>query len=179
MRFIGRHVPTSLFALLFTVLMLAAPAAHAQEAKSEAADTQIKLTEAHVKGFISAQKDLAEISAKLEQAGDKADDALQAELETIAKKHGFASFQELDDVAASISVVMAGLDPETGEFTDPQEAMKKELADIQADKEIPAEEKKLLVEELTEAIKTTPPVVHTGNIDLVKKYRSEIEAAMQ
>lgn len=178
MRLIGRHVVTSVMAFALAVVVLAAGpfSVRAQDAPPA---SQIKLTEAHVKGFISAQKDLADISAKLEQAGDKPDDVLQNELEAVAKKHGFANFQELDDVAASVSTVMAGLDPESGEFTDPQEAMKKELADIQADTAIPAEEKKLLVDELTEAIKTTPPVVHKDNIELVKKYRSEIEAAMQ
>ena len=97
----------------------------------------------------------------------------------MAKKHGFASFQELDDVAASVSTVMAGLDPETGEFTDPKEAMKKELADIEADSAIPANEKKQLVDELNEAIKATPELINKDNIEIVKKYRAEIEAAMQ
>lgn len=176
MRLIGRHVYTSLLALVLAAVVSVAPL-HAQEASPEY--NEIKLTEELVKGFISAQKDLADISAKLEQAGDKPDDALQNELEEVAKKHGFASFQELDDVAASVSTVMAGLDPETGAFTDPKEAMQKELADIEADKDIPADEKKLLIEELNEAIKTTPPIVHAENIEIVKKYRAEIEAAMQ
>ena len=176
MNLIGRHVYTATLAFVLAVAMSAAPVS-AQEAAQEF--NQVKLTEEQVKGFISAQKDLADISTKLEQAGDKPDDALQNELEAVAKKHGFSSFQELDDVAASVSTVMAGLDPETGEFTDPQDAMKKELADIEADKEIPADEKKLLIEELNEAIKTTPPIAHKENIDLVKKYRTEIEAAMQ
>ncbi len=177
MRLIGRHVYTSLLALVMAVAAATAAPVCAQETSPEY--TEVKLTEAQVKGFISAQKDLADISAKLEQAGDKPDDALQNELEEVAKKHGFSSFQELDDVAASVSTVMAGLDPESGEFTDPKEAMQKELADIEADKDIPADEKKLLVEELNEAIKTTPPIVHKENIEIVKQYRAEIEAAMQ
>ncbi|MGD9667428.1 MAG: hypothetical protein AB7U75_00030 [Hyphomicrobiaceae bacterium] len=176
MRLIGRQITRLAVALVLAVAIAAAPAA-AQESATDA--KQIKLTETQVKGFISAQKDLADISAKLEQAGDKPDEALQNELEAVAKKHGFATFEELDDVAASVSTVMAGLDPETGEFTDPKEAMKKELADIEADSAIPASEKKLLVEELNEAIKATPPIIHKENIEIVKKYRAEIEAAMQ
>ncbi len=172
MRSIGRHVYIQAMAALVAVMMFVVPA-HAQNAN------QIKLTEAQIKSFISAQKDLAEISSKLDKAGDKADETLQAELETVAKKHGFKNFQELDDVAASVSTVMAGLDPETGNFTDPQEALKKELADIEGDASIPAEEKKKLVEELNEAIKTTPPLEHKENIEVVKKLRAEIEAALQ
>lgn len=176
MRFNGRHITWLVMAMVLAAAATAAPT-FAQEPAAEV--KQILLTETQVKGFISAQKDLADISAKLEQAGDKPNDALQNELEVVAKKHGFASFEELDDVAASVSTVMAGLDPETGEFTDPKEAMKKELADVQSDSAIPEAEKKLLVDELSEAIKATPPIIHKENIDLVKKYRAEIEAAMQ
>src|SRR5690242_780213 len=69
---------------------------------------QIKLTEDQVKNFIAAQPDLASIATKIQAAGDKPDPALQAELEGIATKHGFGNFAELDDVAANISIVMAG-----------------------------------------------------------------------
>ena len=42
-----------------------------------------------MKSFIAAQSDLAAIASKIQSAGDKPDPALQAELEGIAKKHGF------------------------------------------------------------------------------------------
>ncbi|MFX6066967.1 hypothetical protein ABTE92_18875, partial [Acinetobacter baumannii] len=71
---------------------LAVSAAEAQEIK------QIKLTETQISGFVAAQKDLAAISSKIQAAGEKPDAALQAELDGIAKKNGFASFSELDDV---------------------------------------------------------------------------------
>ncbi len=176
MRLIARFITRLALALTLAVGVAAAPA-WAQDAGTES--KQIKLSEAQVKSFISAQKDLTDISAKMEKAGDKPDEELQKELEVVAKKHGFASSEELDDVSASVSMVMAGLDPESGEFTDPKDSMKKELADIEADGAIPAAEKKLLVEELNEAIKSMPPIIHPENIELVKKYRAEIEAAMQ
>jgi hypothetical protein len=140
---------------------------------------QMKLTDKQVQGFIASQKDLAAISGKLQAAGDKPDPALQAELETIAKKHGFSSFAELDDVAANISIVMAGLDPQTGDYTDPLEALKKELDEVKSDASIPDADKKQLVEELTDAIKSTPPLENKENIEIVKKHREEIEKAMQ
>ena len=148
-------------------------AAHGQEVK------QIKLTDAQVKSFISAQSDLAAIASKIQSAGEKPDPALQAELENIAKKHGFKDFAELDDVAANISIVMAGLDSQTGDFVDPVEALQKELEDVKKDESIPATDKKQLVDELTEAIKTTPPLQNRENIDVVKAHRAEIEQALQ
>lgn len=140
---------------------------------------QIQLNEKQVQGFIAAQKDLSAIAGKIQAAGEKADPALQKELDDIAKKHGFGAFAELDDVAANISIVMAGLDPQTGNFVDPLEALKKELNDVKADASIPDNDKKQLVDELTEALKTTPPLQYKENVEVVKKYRADIEKALQ
>jgi len=168
-------ISTKVMAALAAILLgaFAAGGANAQEIK------QIKLTESQVTGFVSAQKDLAAISAKIQAAGEKPDAALQAELDAIAKKNGFGSFSELDDVAANISIVMAGLDPQTGNFTDPIEALKKELEDVKKDNSIPEADKKQLVSELEEAIKTTPTLQNKENIDLVKAHRAEIEKSLQ
>ncbi len=105
--------------------------------------------------------------------------ALQTELDGIAKKHGFASFSELDDVAANISIVMAGLDAQTGEFTDPVDALKKELADVTADASIPERTRKQLIKELTEAIKTTPRARAQGERRPRQGAPAEIEKALQ
>ena len=140
---------------------------------------QIKLSEQQVTNFISAQPDLATVAGKLQQAGNDPEAALRAELDGIAKKHGFASFTELDDVAANVAIVMAGLDAQSGAFTDPLDALKKELADVTADASIPEKDKKQLVQELGDAIKTTPPLEHKENVDIVKAHRNEIEKALQ
>src|SRR5262245_53331370 len=67
---------------------------------------EIKLTEKQVRDFISAQKQLAPLASKLESAGDKPDPALQKQVEQIAKSSGFSTLDEMDDVAANISVVL-------------------------------------------------------------------------
>ena len=166
--------------ILSLVLCLAAygASAWAQEPKDEPIK-QIKLTEAQVKSFVSAQPDLATVAPKLQQAGDTIESGLQTELDNIAKKHGFATFAELDDVAANISIVMAGLDSKSGDFTEPVEALKKELADVTADASIPEADKKDLIKELSEAISTTPRLEHLENVELVKAHRAEIEKALQ
>ena len=167
--------------LILSMLLGAAAlctAAVAQDTKDEPIK-QIKLTEAQVKSFIAAQPDLATVAPKLQEAGDTIAPALQTELDDIAKKHGFASFAELDDVAANISIVMAGLDSKSGEFTEPVEALKKELTDVTADASIPDGDKKELIQELNEAISTTPRLEHLENVGLVKAHRQEIEKALQ
>jgi hypothetical protein len=140
---------------------------------------QIKLTEQQVQHFIAAQPDLAAIASKIQSAGDTPDPALQAVLESIATKHGFGNFAELDDVAANISLVMAGFDPSTGEFVDLVEALKKQRDDVEKDSSIPDKDKKQLVDELSEAISTTPKLQFKENVDIVKAHKAEIEKALQ
>ena len=140
---------------------------------------QVQLAEKSVQGFIAAQKDLAAMASKLQAAGEKPDPKLQAELEGVATKNGFANFAELDDVAANISMVMAGLDPQSGEYVDPIEAIKKEMDEIKKDDKIPEKDKKQMLEEMEQALKTTPPLQFKENVVIVKKFQKEIEKALQ
>jgi hypothetical protein len=167
-----RTLIASTLAVAFASLVTAALAQNAVK--------QIKLTDKQVEGFISAQKDMAAVAEKMQgNASDKPDPKIQAELEDIAKKHGFASFADYDDVAANISMVMAGIDPQTKKFTEPQVAIKKEIEEVTADKSIPEKEKKQMLDELNEALKTAQPIQNPGNIDLVTKYWDKIDAVLQ
>ena len=140
---------------------------------------QIPLTEKHVLGFIDAQKDMAAVTEKMQgNTSDKPDPKIQAELEAVAKKYGFTSFAEYDDVAANISIIMAGIDPETKKFTEPREAILKEIEEVKNDKSIPAKEKKQMLEELNEALKTAEPIKFRDNIALVTKHYDKIEAVL-
>ncbi len=140
---------------------------------------QIALTAKHIEGFIAAQKDMATVAEKMQGNSDKPDPKVQAELETIAKKHGFASFAEYDDVAANISMVMAGIDPQSRAFTEPKVAIQKEIDEVKGDTTIPEKEKKQMLEELAEALKTAQPIQHPENVELVKKYWEKIDAVLQ
>ena len=92
---------------------------------------QVKLDAKMIEGFIGAQKDMAAVAEKMQgSASEKPDPKIQAELDAAAKKHGFKDFNDYDDVAANISMVMAGIDPQTGAFTDPIMAIKKEIEEL-------------------------------------------------
>jgi soluble P-type ATPase len=141
---------------------------------------QVKLTDKMVEGFIASQKDMAKVAEKLQGApSDKPDPKIQAELETVAKKHGFKDFAEYDDVAANISMIMAGIDPQNGSFMDPVEAIKKEIEEVKVDKTIKENDRKTMLEELTEALKVTQPIKFPDNVALIKKYREKIDAVLQ
>lgn len=141
---------------------------------------QIKLEEAMIKGFIAAQADMVKVSEKMAGApSDKPDPKIQGELEEIAKKHGFKDFANYDDVAANIAMVMAGIDPQSGVYTDPIASIKKEIEDVTGDKALQEKDKKQMLEELNEALKSTPAVQFPENVELIKKHRADIDKVLQ
>jgi hypothetical protein len=149
----------------------------ADNAPAQSPVKQIKLTEKQVEGFIAAHKDMGAIAEKIE--GDKPDPKIQAQLESIAKKYGFKDFNDYDEVASNIALVMAGVDPQTKAFTDPPTAIKREIDEITADKSMPEKEKKQALEELNEAMKMAQPIQHQSNIEIVKKYYDRLEPLLQ
>lgn len=156
------------------------PAVAQGAGQSEQNFKQVKLTNKLVEGFISAQKDMADFAQKNPaQPSDKPDPKIQAQLDELAKKHGFASFAEFDDVAFNISMVMGGLDPQTGKFTDPVTAIKQEIEDVKKDKSIAEKDRKQMLDELNEALKNTPPLQYPENVEVVKQFRDKIEQVLQ
>ena len=165
--------------LMIAALVAVALAPLSGVAVAQGAVKQIPLNDKHVEGFINAQKDMAQVAEKMQGNSDKPDPKVQAELEAISKKHGFASFQEYDDVAANISMVMAGIDPQSRAFTEPKVAIQKEIDEVKGDTTIPEKEKKQMLEELAEALKSAQPIQHPANIELLKKYWEKIDAVLQ
>ena len=113
---------------------------------AQVAAAQIKLTEKHIEGFIAAQRDLSAVTEKMQGSvfSNHPNAKYEAELNAGTKKHGFKNFAEYEAVAASISLVMAAIDPQTKVFADPRAAIKKELEQVSADKTIGNSEKKCL-----------------------------------
>src|SRR6516225_6048806 len=138
-------------------------AASAQELK------QIKLTEKYIQGFMAAAKDMANLS----------DDANPDQQEAIAKRNGFASLAEYEDVGMNISMIMSGIDPQTKKFTEPPEQIRKQIAALKVDKSVPEAEKKDDLEEFEAALKTARPIQFKENIALVLKYFDKLAPLMQ
>ena len=136
---------------------------------------QIKLTEKQVRDFISAQKQLAPLASKLESAADKPDPALQKQVEQIAKSNGFSTLVEFDDVAANISLVLAGLDPQSGQFTEPPDQLKKDIDELKQDKQLSQKDKDQALAEMQEALKSAAPLQFKENVAVVKKYQKELD----
>jgi hypothetical protein len=149
-------------------------------AAAQAPLLQVDLTEKQVQGFIAAQKPMTDATDKMQGGpSDQPDPKLQAALEAIAKKQGFKDIAEYDEVAATISMVMAGIDPETKQFTQADDAMRQQIKDIEADKSLPADERKQVLDDLNESLKQAQPIRNPANIELVKKYYDKIEAVLE
>jgi vancomycin resistance protein YoaR len=124
---------------------------------------QIRLTERQIQGFIAAHKEM-----------EDGDPRLETEFESVAKKNGFKDFAEYDEVAANILMVFAGIDPQSKQYTDPQTAMKKKIAEIIADKTTSKTEKEELLNEFKKRLNAAQPIQYPSNIELVKKYYDQI-----
>ena len=95
----------SLGVLFSALLALALFDPGAATAQSEI--KQIKLTDKHIQGFMAAANDMAKIYDGANP--DKPDPKLDAQAEAVAKKNGFASLDEFDDVSTNISMIMSGI----------------------------------------------------------------------
>jgi hypothetical protein len=124
-------------------------------AQSQVAFSQIRLTERHIEGFIAVQKDL---TAVMKAAENEPKQTINAELETAVTKNGFKDSAEYSEVADNIVLIMSGIDPESKVYTDPVTAIKKEIAEVIADKEFSAKEKKQALKELKKALEMAASV---------------------
>lgn len=153
----------------------AAPAPTPQQAP---ALKQIALTDKQLDGVLAAQKDMDAITEKLPE-NTAPDQKVIAQLDAVAKKHGFAGYDDYNNVVDNISLVIGGFDPATKKYVGPEAVIRAQIAQIQADKKMPAKDKKEALDELNEALKTpTPAVENKGNIDLVGKYYDKLVAAL-
>src|SRR5580704_82032 len=139
---------------------------------------QIALTDKQVEGVIAAAKDMDAITEKLPDNA-KPDPKVTAQLDGVAKKNGFASYDEYNDVVDNISLVLGGFDPATKKYVGSEAVLKAQIAEIQADKKMSPKDKKDALADLNQAMKAPAPTIENkGNIDLVAKYYDKLSAAL-
>jgi hypothetical protein len=166
-----REFLSALFAALLALVLFDPGAVTAQEAK------QIKLTEKHIQGVMTAYKDMAKLYDGANS--DEPDPQVEAQAAAVAKKNGFASLAEYDDAWINISMIMFGIDPQTKKFAEPPEQIKREIAALKANKSIPDADKKGDLAQLQAELKNTKPIQFKENIALVVKYFDKLAPLMQ
>ena len=155
-----------------------APAPAGAPAGQPPAAKQIALTDKQIDGVVAAAKDMDALSAKMPQNG-KPDPKLTAQFEAAAKKYGFASYDEYNDVVDNIGMVMSGIDSTSKKYVGLAAVTKAQIAEVQADKKMSAKDKKEALEELNQTLKQPEPTIdNKGNIDLVVKNYDKLEAVM-
>ena len=139
---------------------------------------QMALTDKQIQGVLAAQKDLDAITAKLPDNAPP-DAKVTAQLDAVAKKNGFASYDEYNDVIDNISLVLGGFDPATKKYVGSEAVIKAQIAEVEADKKMSAKDKKEALADLNEALKAPVPAIENkGNIDLVGKYYDKLADAL-
>src|SRR5262249_42800213 len=94
-----------LFSAFLALVLFDNGAATAQEVK------QIKRTEKRIQNFRAAYEDMAKVYEGAES--DKPEDPkVEAQAAAVAKKRGFASLAQYDDVSMNITMIMSGIDPQ-------------------------------------------------------------------
>ncbi len=160
----------------------AKPAAGPPAAKAEApeAGKEIALTQGQIDGLLVAQPELAKLSGGAPDKPDpKAEAQAQGQAEAIVKRNGFASLEEFQDASDTVDAVLGGIDPETKSYVGATPLLKKQLAAVQADKAMPAQEEAETIKEIKEALAAGEPAKPSeANIALVTKNYARLSAAM-
>jgi hypothetical protein len=155
-----------------------APAQAAPPPGQPPALKQMALTDKQIDAVLVAQKDMNAITDKLPQDA-KPDPKVIAQLGDIAKKNGFAGYDEYNAVLDNISLVLGGIDPATKKYVGSEAVIKAQIAEVQADKKMSAKDKKQALDDLNRALKAPEPAVENkGNIDLVVKNYDKLNAVL-
>ena len=155
-----------------------APAQAAPPPGQPPALKQMALTDKQIQAVLVAQKDMDAITEKLPDNAPP-DPKVTAQLDAVAKKNGFASYDEYNDVIDNISLVLGGFDPATKKYVGSETVIKAQIAQVQADKKMSAKDKKEALADLNEALKAPAPAIENkGNIDLVGKYYDKLADAL-
>jgi hypothetical protein len=116
---------------------------------------RIETEDHHIQGFMAAYDDIAKLYYGANP--DKRDPKVDTQAAVVAKRNGFASLAQYEDVSTNITMIMSGIDPQTKKFTEPAEQIKNEIA----------------------ALKIAKPVQFKENIALVLKYFDQPVPFMQ
>lgn len=146
-----------------------AAAATAPQAAEAGQIRQLALTPALVEQFLAAKKEMDAVLDKLPDGVDQPDPATLGKLDTVAKTHKFDDYNQYDATETNIGIVMAGIDPSTKQYIGPEAVIKKQIAEVQADKQIAVKDKTETVDQLKAAMAALPKLQFAGNVDVVVK----------
>ncbi|MGQ0685801.1 hypothetical protein [Bradyrhizobium sp.] len=155
--------------------------APAQAAPPQAAQQpelkQIALTDKQIESVLAAQKDMDAVTANIPDNAPP-DPKIDARLDEVARKYGFSDYPDYSTVVDNISLVLGGIDPASKKYVGVEAVIKAQIAQVTADKKMPAKDKKEALADLNAALKQKQPAVQNkGNIDIVLKHYDKLSEA--
>jgi hypothetical protein len=151
------------------------PAQQQKQAPPEETEVeQVQLSQAQIDSFITAENALKPITAKLKGEPNKQQ---MSQMEAVVKQNGFKDFDEYGDVGSNLGMVFSGIDPQTKKY-DPQAMLKQEVDRVNADKKIPAQQKKRILADLQKTSGSIPALKYPGNADLVVQNYDKLKPLM-
>ena len=87
------------------------------------------LTDKQIEGVLAAQKDMDAITEKLPENATP-DAKVTAQLDAVAKKNGFASYDDYNNVIDNIGLVIGGFDPATKKYVGNEAVIKAQIAQV-------------------------------------------------
>jgi hypothetical protein len=176
---------TAAIAVLFSPGALAQPMqaapkqmAPAPQSAPQPALKQMPLTDKQVQGVLAAQPDMDNIADKVPESAAP-DGITTAQLDAVARKNGFASYDEYNNVIDNVGLVLGGFDPATKKYVGVEAVIKAQIAEVESNKNMSAKQKKDAIADLNRALASPPPAIENkGNIDLVAKYYDKLAAAL-
>lgn len=158
------------------LIFAAAGAASAQSAANDQAPKQMALTDQQVQNLLAAKPDVDAILSKVPEDAD-IDAKTMAALDAAAKKHSFAGYAEYGDVDANVGMALSGFDPQTKQYVGDAVVLKQQIAEVTADKKMPAADKKQALAQLNDALKAAAPLQFPANAQVVAKYYDKLNEA--
>lgn len=143
------------------------------------APQQITLTQKMIDGLVAAQPRMADVQKKM--TSEQPDPKIEAQMASVAKSNGFASLDEYGAAVDSVGAVLGGIDPETKTYVGPAALLKKQIAQLKADKTVPAKDKAEALKQMNDALggAGSAPPPPKANIDLVAKNYEKLAATFQ
>ncbi len=169
--------------MLGFLVLLSAPSVLAQQVGGNSPFVQVELTEEILTRFQQAQLEMADLefaNPRGSFSGDPAEDPeLYAGFAQVAQKHGFKDLDELLQVGSTVSLVLTGWDPDTGQFEEPADAMRKELERARTDPRLGEAERQQVIADIEAALPTIPKLEHRQNVEVVRAFFDRLDAATQ
>ena len=102
-----------------------------------------------------------------------------AQLDAVAKKNGFASYDGIHNRRRQISLVLGGFDPATKKYVGAEAVIKAQIAQVQADKKMSAEGQEGSARRTQRGVEDAAARdQNKANIDLVTKYYDKLAESL-